>query len=80
MAGILISLLPLALLIFTLVVGFCLGFTTYAIILRIAVRKGRAFAIDRHGVWQPFHPSELGKIKPALTISKDGDLTWQTKE
>lgn len=56
-----LGLAPLVIVTLILIVGFCLGFTAYAIILKINVRKGRAFVIDRNGAWQPFDPRGLDK-------------------
>jgi hypothetical protein len=61
MIALMLSILPALLVIFLLIIGFCLGFTAYAIILQINVRKGRAFVIDRNGTWQPFDPRGLDK-------------------
>jgi hypothetical protein len=61
MLKLLLSFIPLALVILILIIGFCLGFTAYAVILQINVRKGRAFVIDRNGQWQPFDPRGLDK-------------------
>lgn len=72
-----LSLLPAALIIFCLIIGFCLGFTNYAVMLKIAVRKGRAFAIDRNGTWQPYDPREYSEAR--YIISKRGS-PWPIKK
>lgn len=78
---IILSTIPLLLIIFILIVGFCLGFTTYAIFLKIAVRKGKAFVQDKDGKWQPFDPY-IGTWKEATVDSSGKFLTkpkWSEK-
>lgn len=72
----LIGIIPLFLVIFILIIGFCIGFTTYAIFLKIAVSKGRAFVIDKNGEWQPFDPRQHS---PKMLYGVKGDLGGDLK-
>lgn len=49
-------------------IGFLSGFTVYAVFLRIAVKNGKAFAIDSHGHWQPFDPYK-GQLPKTMEVS-----------
>jgi hypothetical protein len=44
---------------FLLLVGFIIGFTTYAILVKRAAAKGRLFMIDKNGKWNPFEPQPM---------------------
>jgi hypothetical protein len=56
MLSLLLGIIPLVLVVFILIIGFCLGFTFYSIILKINVRKGNAFVKSKDGKWEPFDP------------------------
>lgn len=56
MLNLFLGIIPLFLVVLILVIGFCLGFTAYAIILKINVRKGNAFVKSKDGKWEPFDP------------------------
>lgn len=42
-----------------LLIGFIIGFTTYAILVKRAAAKGRLFMIDKNGKWNPFEPQPI---------------------